>query len=122
MQRLGFWILAVALFTLMIWAPLVFIGWPTATTDHWLLFPQIRFLLYAAPSLVERWPGPLGVTISDEHRKMVAMAYGLFGLLAGHFAYKLNDWWVPRMVWLLFCWAIWIGALFVLGGIMSVGK
>ena len=115
-------LLSVGLFTVMVWGPLVFLSVPFVGFDRWLLYPQMRFLLYAFPPLSQQWPGPLDVFLTMEHRKFLGLLYGIVGWITGRFVFRLNDGRLQHLLWLLFCWGVWVGALAVFGGLMQMGK
>ena len=79
-------------------------------------------MLYAAPALAEKWPGLLGPVMTPAHRQLMMIVYGLAGAIGGHFAFNLNDYWPARVIWLLIWWGLWLFGLFVLGGLVTVGK
>ncbi len=115
-----FWAGSVALFTMVVWAPRLvpFAEW-TRGWEQTLVIPQGRLILYAAPALVEKWPGPLGNFLTDGHRWMIGIADGLLGWLAARVLFGMFGAWPLRALWLAVSWAIWVGGVSLWGKILA---
>ena len=114
------WLLSIGLFTSVAWGPvLVEAGLhPLKLGDspglapslhdfeRWVVVPQIRLLLFLAPPLIEKWPGPLYGTVSMDHRLLLVVVYGLLGWISARLVFYMQDWWVGRVLWLIVAWGI----------------
>ena len=74
--------------------------------DPWLVNPQVRFLEFLSPPLVERWPGPIHGGLIEAHRYLFSISYGMLGWICVRLIWhQFQDWWL-RIWWILIYWLV----------------
>ena len=115
------WVIAVSLFALMSWLPVVLSSWPKfQALDQELLIPQLKLLFYLSPPFAEKWPGPLGDSVTQAHRLLLSLVHGGVGWFVGWLLFRLYGGWSERLTWLAAVLFVWFGFLYGFARLLSL--
>lgn len=92
-------------------------GW--VQVDRWVVLPQLRLLEFVSPPLSERWPGPLADGLTQQHRILYSLFYGVLGWICVRLiCHQQENWWL-RVIWTgiywVFCFGFVEGVAFLMG-------
>ncbi len=115
------WVIAVSLFALMSWLPVVLSSWPKfQALDQELLIPQLKLLFYLSPPFAEKWPGPLGDSVTQAHRLLLSLVHGGVGWVVGGLLFRVYVGWAERLTWLAAVLFVWFGFLYGFARLLSL--
>ncbi len=95
-----FWLVSIALFVFPAW-----VGW----LDQRLVEPHVRFLQFLSPPLAMRWPGPIAGSLTNAHRTLFSIFYGMLGWICVGLVWHQFEIWYLRIWWILIYWLICVG-------------
>jgi len=118
-----FWLVAVALFIFPAWVSPFgalltdFLNNPVTARwtskllllDPRLVNPQVRFLEFLSPPLAERWPGPIHGGLTNAHRALFSIFYGMLGWACVRLVWHQFQDWSLRIWWILIYWVFCVG-------------